>query len=181
MKASKLSRALLVIILRGLSWIQTFARGSEVEVELFSFQLCLARCLAEFFLLRGRGNGKISNLYCEIDIRIKIDTMLVSNQPSTQNIVTIVTLLAKYRRKKARLIACLCKVTKPHHYRKRVTWEAFLQDMLLEEDFETTTRMPSLHAFYELCNLLSPFLSSSKRSYVSIKRNISIEFKLEKI
>ena len=104
--------------------------------------------------------------------------MLVSNQPSTQNIVTIVTLLAKYRRKKARLIACLCKVTKPHHYRKRVTWEAFLQDMLLEEDFETTTRMPSLHAFYELCNLLSPFLSSSKRSYVSIKRNISLEFKV---
>ena len=57
----------------GLSSFQTFARGSEVEVELFSFQLCFAQYLAEFFLLRGRGNGKISNLNYEIDIKIKID------------------------------------------------------------------------------------------------------------
>ena len=53
-----------------------------------------------------------------------------------------------------------------------------LQNMLLENSFKTTTRMPLTTAFYDLIELLRPGLTSNNRKYVSSVRNIEVKFKV---
>ena len=88
----------------------------------------------------------------------------------------LIILKLKKKIQRDALFTILCKSPKKHHYRIRISWQDELQNMLLENSFETTTRMPSVAAFYDLVELLRPGLTSKNHKYVSSLRNI--EFKV---
>ena len=93
-------------------------------------------------------------------------------------LMQLIILKLKNKIQRDALFTIFCKSTKKHHYRIRNSWQDELQNMLLENSFETTTRMPSVAAFYDLVELLRPGLTSKNRKYVSSVRNIEVEFKV---
>ena len=109
---------------------------------------------------------------------IKNDLIQQCRVRQKQLLAVNMILSIKRRRRKRIINSILMNHRKFSHYRKRNTWKDFLEDMLLENDFETTTRMPSLAAFNELCEVLKPGLMSSNRQYKSTIRNIEVEFKV---
>ena len=109
---------------------------------------------------------------------IKNDLIQQCRVRQKQLLAVNLILSIKRRRRKRIINSILMNHRKFSHYRKRNTWKDFLEDMLLENDFETTTRMTSLAAFNELCEVLKPGLMSSNRQYKSTIRNIEVEFKV---
>ena len=108
--------------------------------------------------------------------------MLVRQPPNKNKkrkiLMQLIILKLKKKIQRDALFTILCKSPKKHHYRIRISWQDELQNMLLENSFETTTRMPSVAAFYDLVELLRPGLTSKNRKYVSSVRNIEVEFKV---
>ena len=88
--------------------------------------------------------------------------MLVRLPPNKnkQRKILMLLIIMKLKKKMQRdcLLIILCKSSKKPHYRIRTLWQDELQN-LLENSFETTTRMPSVAAFYDLVELLRPDLT----------------------